>query len=279
MQSRWTTHRGHQGGGSLGGSKMGLLWTRSFLWCHDSPASVKSPMKKKTTQPAACRESQGSGWWGRPCITLIFSPHSFALQCILYSVFYTHAKLLYTTIHEYTTVYSIRTLNVSIKDKGCGKCKPTIVTRVPGVGSESTSRVLCGFCTECWNFTDTINGREVVGDMNLSTKSGVFKGALKQDGQFVIVGEKGNECRRRLRGRLTLRELKKYIRGCLKPGKAEGRRSGGGKNDGGCHVRYNQTPSDDKEGDTADTVSPGERLEASSSAELLQQTGNTCHQQ
>ena len=27
---------------------------------------------------------------------------------------------------------------------------------------------------------------------------------------------------RRLRGRLTLRELKKYIRGCLKPGKAEG---------------------------------------------------------
>ena len=58
--------------------------------------------------------------------------------------------------------------------------------------------------------------------MDFLTKSGVFKTALKQDGKFVIVGENGNECRRRLRGQLTLRELKKYIRGCLKPGKAEG---------------------------------------------------------
>ena len=80
--------------------------------------------------------------------------------------------------------------------EGCGKCKPPIVTRMPEAGSESTRRVLCGFCTECWNFTDTRNGREVVGDMDFLTKSGVFKTALKQDGQFVIVGENGNECRR-----------------------------------------------------------------------------------
>jgi hypothetical protein len=45
--------------------------------------------------------------------------------------------------------------------------------------------------------------------MDFLTRSGVFKTALKRDGQVVIVEENGNECRRRLRGRLTLRELKK----------------------------------------------------------------------
>ena len=100
---------------------------------------------------------------------------------------------LWIVLEKYFQTEGLST-HAKCQHEGCGKCKPTIVTSVPGVGSGSTRRVLCGFCTECWNFTDSRNGREVVGDMDVLTKSGVFKGALKQDGQFVIVREKGNEC-------------------------------------------------------------------------------------